>query len=219
MGGLHRLLTISVLTFSLFYLPQSRGETIDPSTLIEVTADNDPSCVEYYNYKNTLYCSTTAQDTKPLDPALKDAEKLDITFDDRPWKLAWGKKDSRGTTIEYVPAGDNINNWNELVTSQFFPGMQDDIELQKYANGFIDELKASGYKPIVSFHEKTPERVIFEFRLEEPDNQIQDELQMVTKDDKGIYVLHYVIKKSDMGEENRNLWIENLKNSSIKDES
>lgn len=186
------------------------------SNLIKVAPNNNSKCIEYYFYKNELYCSTTAFSKEPVDPHLIQSEKLNIQFDDRPWRLGWGKVTSNFNSLEYVPADENINQWNELITSQFFPDLQNKITPKKFADLFVQNLKDQGYKPIVSFLKDTKNQVIFEYRIEQPENQIQDELQMVTSNNKGLYVLHYVIKKFDMGQKNRDKWVQNLANSTIK---
>ncbi|MBN9228806.1 MULTISPECIES: hypothetical protein [Legionella] len=127
--------------------------------------------------------------------------------------MAWGNKNSIGTTIEYIPAGDDINHWQELVTSQSFPELQKKYTLKQFANSLIENIKSLGYQPIITFYEDTENRAILEMRIEQPKNQVQDELVMLTEDDKGIYLLHYVIKKADMGDKNRQKWLKNLKNS------
>ncbi|HHM2300957.1 TPA: hypothetical protein ACRIDK_003938, partial [Legionella anisa] len=181
--------------------------------LVKVTSENDTQCVQYYLYKGALYCDATKTDTKTVDPEIKNYEQLKIAFDDRPWQMAWGNKNSIGTTIEYIPAGDNINDWNELVTSQFFPGLQKKMTLKQFANTMVENVKSLGYQPVVNYLEDTEDRVILEMRIEKPQNQVQDELELFLKDDQGIYLLHYVIKKADMGNENREKWLQNLKNS------
>lgn len=207
-----------IISFLSIMIPiAALASPIDPSTLVKVTPGNDPRCVEYYIYKDEIYCSTTAQSSQPVDPNIKQYEKLNIVFDDRPWKMAWGNKDETGMTVEYVPNGEDVEHWNELVTSQFFPGLQDKATLKEFAENFIQDLKDAGYDPLISFLQESEDQVIFEFRIEHPENQIQDELEMITKDNKGIYLLHYVIKKADMGQENRDKWFQNLKDSTIKE--
>ncbi|WP_454783200.1 hypothetical protein [Legionella sp. WA2022007384] len=188
------------------------GASFSLDNMVKVTPENDTQCVQYYLYNGVLYCNSST-DSDPIDPQIKNYERLKIAFDERPWQMAWGNKNSIGTTIEYVPAGDDINHWHELVTSQYFPVSEKNISLKQFANTLIDNLKALGYQPIIKFHEDTENRVIFETRIEAPENQIQDELEMLIKDSTGIYLLHYVIKKGDMGEENRQKWLNNLKNS------
>lgn len=188
----------------------------DITNLTKVTSANNPHCVEYYNYQGSLYCSTKHLNGKPIDPTIKDTETQTIVFDDRPWQAAWGQNKDSLTTIEYVPMGENIDQWNELVTSQFFAGLQNKISPQEFAAIEIKNLHDSGFKPIINTIANTQDNYIFEFRIKSPTNQIQDEIQKITRGQNGIYVLHYVIKVSDMGKKNRDLWISNLSKSTIK---
>ncbi|KTD41736.1 hypothetical protein [Legionella parisiensis] len=189
------------------------GAPFSLDNLVKVTPESDTQCVQYYLYKGVLYCDATKTDTQTVDPKVKNSEKLKIVFDDRPWLMAWGNKNTIGTTIEYIPAGDDINHWNELVTSQFFPGLQKKMTLKQFANTMVENIKSLGYEPIVNYLEDTQDRVILEIRIEKPQNQVQDELEMFLKDEQGIYILHYVTKKADMEKENRDKWLQNLKNS------
>jgi hypothetical protein len=208
---------LSLISFASLISSSSLAEaTLDPSKLIKYTPENNAKCVEYYNYQGELYCSTTALNTQPVDPHIKDLEKLKIMFDDRPWQAAWGKQTPLITTIEYIPFGANIDQWHELITSQFFPGLQQKMTPTQLAHLIINRSNDLGLNLIVTFIEESPQRVIFEFRVEKPENQKQDELQMITTNSKGLYVLHYVIKESDMGKVNREKWIQNLKNTKIK---
>lgn len=205
---------LSLAALICFSLPAAAE--VDPAKLVKVTAGNNAKCVEYYTFKGEMYCSTTAQHSTPIDSHIKDSETQIIQFDDRPWQATWGKKTPNITTIEYVPAGDDINAWHELITSQYLPGLQAKATPEQYADFEIQNLKDAGFYPIVTFLEKTPDRELFEFRIEYPENQKQDELQLITKGQKGLYILHYVIKDADMGQTNRDKWVTNLKNSNQK---
>lgn len=212
MYKLLRLLTTTAL-ISFFFNAQA---AVDPSSLVKVTKDNNPQCIEFYTFKGDLYCNTNPSTASSVvDPQIKDYEKQVILFDDRPWQAIWGKQTDEITTVEYVPAGNNIEKWHELVTSQFIPGLQNKATPKLYADAMIQQLKDSGFKPIVSIVKDTPDQVIFEFRIVAPDNLKQDELQIITKGKDGFYVLHYVIKEADMGQKNREAWLRNLQNSKI----
>lgn len=200
--------------FLLFPLTSFAG--INPSDLIKVTPKTNPSCVEYFNYKDEMYCSTKQLANDTIDPNLKNNEKQKIIFDDRPWQAAWGEKSPVITTIEYIPYGDNINNWNELITSEFIPNVPENITPKSFADLSMAGIKKAGFSPIIKFIKDTPDQVILEFRIEKPSNQKQDELQIITKGKDGLYALHYVIKKSDMGQANRSKWINLLQHSSLK---
>lgn len=209
------LLRLTISLYVMLFLLTAQAE-MDPSKLIKVTNDTNPNCIEYYHYKGGIYCSITAQDVAPMNPEIKNYETQKIAFDSRPWKVVFGKKTEEITVVEYVPADDNIEHWQELVTSQFIPGLQTRISIKQYIDSIINNLKESGFKPIVTIIEETPEQALFEFRIDSPSNMQQDELQFVTKGKDGFYILHYVIRKADMGKPNRNKWIGLLKKTKPK---
>ena len=203
--------------FIMFCLLATRGvnAAIDPADLVLVTPESKSKCVEYYNFKDTMYCST-----KPLSAAASaqttDIEKQKIVFDDRQWQSAWSKNSDGEITIEYVPKGDDINNWHELITSQVFPDLPRKVTPKEFALTVIKGIENSGFKPVVKFIVDTPRQVIFEYQISTPENQVQDELQMVTKGDDAMYILHYVIKTNDMGNKSRDQWVQRLLQSQIK---
>jgi hypothetical protein len=187
-----------------------------PPGLIKVTGENTEKCVEYYSYQGESYCSTTALSSRPAPGDINTYEMQNIIFDNRPWQAAWGRKSDDSVVVEYIPMGDDINNWKELVTSQFFSGLDNHMTPKQFAETVIKGMVDLGFKPIVTFIKSTPDQVIFEFRIDKPENQVQDELQMITKGINGFYVLHYVIKKADMGQAARDQWLNNFANSKIK---
>ncbi|TAL63001.1 MAG: hypothetical protein EPN84_05660 [Legionella sp.] len=186
-----------------------------PANLIKVTKDLDPKCIEYVTYKGQMYCSTKPIEQTPVDPSMVSLEKQNIQMDSRPWKLAWGKQNGSNVTLEYIPFGDDINQWQELITTQFFAGLTD-VSAQDFANNVLKQLQQMNLVIETEFLEQQPNEVIFEFRIKDPVNLRQDELQKVIKGKDGIYVLHYAIKKADMGSENRAKWLLFLKQSSLR---
>lgn len=204
---------LAVALFS-FYGVAAAAEI--PEGLVKVTGKSNVACVEYYSYQGESYCSTKPLSKQKIDPAVIKYETQVIQFDDRPWQAVWGKNTAQDVTVEYVPMGDDINNWQELVTSQYFPGLQDKVTPKKLAEMIIDGMKSAGYEPIVTFHKESPDEVVFEFRIQKPASQMQDELQVIRRGKTGIYVIHYAIKVGNMTDKNRALWIKNLTSSKIK---
>ena len=79
-------LSVSLLSYSLV-----ASAAIDPSSLIKVTSDNNSQCIEFFNYKEELYCNTDPNSiSSVVDPKIKDLEKQTIFFDERPWQAIWG---------------------------------------------------------------------------------------------------------------------------------
>lgn len=205
------------LIIIFFSMPVIVFSAVDSSDLIKVTPNIKQNCVEYYSYHGSLYCSTKRLNTESIDPEIKNHETQIIVFDDRPWQAVWGKRTDDQTIIEYIPKGDNIDNWNELVTSDFFSGLQTKLSTAKeFADIQMANLKKMGFDPIITVIKDTKSTYLFEFRIESPTEQAQDEIQKITVGNDGVYVLHYAIKKSDMDKKNRELWVSNLSKSTIK---
>jgi hypothetical protein len=200
----------------LLLLPCAAHANIDPAKLVKVTPGNNPDCVEFFSYKGGMYCSTQPLVKDPVDPAIKEYEKQNIVFDERPWQAAWGKQSKEITSVEYVPMGDNVEKWTELVTSEFIPDAQDKVIPKEFSELSMQGIEKAGFKPVVTYINVSPKQVILEFRILAPSNAAQDELQIITSGSDGLYVLHYVIKKADMGQANRDKWIAILKRSSHK---
>lgn len=190
------------------------GSTLPPN-LVKVTKGNNPQCVEYVSYKGEMYCSTVAMNNTAVDPKVLTYEKQNVQFDNRPWKPAWGQKTNAITTVEYIPVGDSIDQWKELITTQFLPGLKE-VTPAEFKKRFIANLDKSGITYTINTIEEKPEQLIFEFKVTVPVNLQQDEIQKITQGKDGLYILHYAIKKSDMSKENRQKWINNLKKSTLK---
>lgn len=186
-----------------------------PAGAVRVTKENNPNCAEYFNYKGDMYCSVMTVSSKPIDPQLLTYEKQEIHFDNRVWKAVWGEHKEAVTAIEYIPMGQNINHWKELLTSQFFPGLSE-VSAKEFANQFLSDLKKTGVIYTSNIIANQPKLVILEFQIKQPKNLQQDELQKIVKTEEGMFVLHYAVKGSDMGEKNRKAWLKRLNASVLK---
>ncbi|KTD62693.1 hypothetical protein [Legionella shakespearei] len=203
---------------SLLLLCPCYAEKADPAlpdNLVKVTKENNPKCVEFVSFKGEMYCSLTPLNNAPVDPGVLNYEKQNVQFDNRPWKAVWGQKTNAIATVEYIPVGDNIDEWKELVTTQFIPGFQD-VTPAQFKKGFIANLDKSGITYTVNTIEEKPGELIFEFKVTVPVNLQQDEIQKIVQGKDGLYILHYAIKKADMSKENRQKWINNLQKSTLK---
>lgn len=186
-----------------------------PSGVVKVNKENNPHCVEYLLFKGEMYCSAVPLEKKTVNAELISYENQKIQFDQRIWKAAWGKKNNAIATVEYLPAGDNIDNWHELVTSQYIPGLKD-TSPGAFMQHFINNLKKSNLTYSFSTLEKHPGYILFEFKVIAPSNLQQNELLKITRGKDGLYLIHYAVSKPEMTQEERNKWISNLKKSTIK---
>lgn len=128
------------------------------------------------------------------------------------WKLGFHEENAKFDTAEYVMDDQTVQNWQQMFTFQKFktefPG---DVLLVTFADQQIAELKKRGYDIKYTVHSSSADEAIIEFQVNNPVDQQQDEIQRLIKFGKQFYIFHYVSKKMDMGEAERNKWIAALK--------
>jgi hypothetical protein len=130
----------ALLLMTIFY--STLNAAVDMSSLTKIDKNSNPHCVDYYYSEDGLFCNTKKPSNTPLiNPMLVTYEKQNIIFDKRLWQAAWGVQSDTITTVEYVPSGEDIDAWHELVTSQFFPGLQKMHTLKEFSDTIIDNLK------------------------------------------------------------------------------
>lgn len=204
------------LFFLILSLVLSLASAADiPYGVYSVNLINKPKCVEFYYNKDKLYCSPIAQTIKPIDPAILNYEKFNISLDDRFWVVAWGVRENFSSALKYIPKDDVLDHWSEMITSEYLPGLQSTISPRQYFNRVIESITNAGYHPIIIITKETPDEVIAEFQVKSA-NVNQDELQRIIKTDDGFYDLHYATRTSDMGSDARTKWLSNLQKSTLK---
>ena len=52
------------------------------------------------------------------------AERANPEFDHRHWQLGWSRNNGEAIFEEYVLEGETVENWSELITIQFYPGLE-----------------------------------------------------------------------------------------------
>ncbi|WP_367606113.1 hypothetical protein [Legionella sp. W05-934-2] len=208
---------IAMVCLTVILLTNGYAEGL-PKSAVKLDGVNNPDCVEYFSYQGESYCTTDKHQITPSQINWPQDEQLNIQFDERLWKMAWGKKNEAFTTIEYIPDGDSLSNWGELITSQYIANVPEGVTPQAFMLTIEHKLKKVGLNPDVHVLYASPDQVIFEFRIYEPSSMRQNEIQKVLKTPNGLYILHYVIKEPDMGEKRRSAWLERLKNSNPKED-
>jgi hypothetical protein len=145
----------------------------------------------------------------PLSPTVQLAGEL--------WKLGYHEENATDDIAEYVVENQTVDNWLQMFTFQKFKvAYPADKPLVNFADQQIAELKKRKYDLVYTVHSSSPDDAIIEFQIKSPVDQQQDEIQRLIKGDKEFYILHYVAKKMDMGDAERNKWIAVLKNLNVK---
>lgn len=212
-----RLFFGAVLSLSIFFCSIAFSEAPPSPKFLEIKDAHQQNlpCIEYVTKNDKQYCTVEKAGYAQKQSSVFN-EKTNLFFDNRNWIASWGKDEPAITTVEYLIKGDNIDHWTELVTSQFLPGLQNRTTPKIFADSTMAHMKQSGLSPLFTTHLETPKDFIFEFQISSPTSVIQDEIQRIFATDKGIYIIHYVIKKADMGEQERQNWIQLLKKATPK---
>ena len=139
-------------------------------------------------------------------------KKLNLCFDDRSWKLGWSQNKDGAVYEEYVLTGETAENWSELVTIQFFPGLNKNTTLDVFEG--MQKTNLSSVCSLVkweSVYQSADER-IWKWNIGGcPGQPDQSEIARLKKTDNGFHLWHYAIKKSPMSPEKEKTWLANLK--------
>lgn len=144
--------------------------------------------------------------------------KLNFGLDDKEWEVGWQNKTDDLYIIEFVKKGQDVEHWQELITFEFYPGLQKKINCSQFANGFIRHLKETEPKARVSSYLDKPDNVIIEWVLNgSTKNADQDELDRFIYGKQGLHVVHYVKKTKSLTVAERTKWMKFLESCTLTD--
>lgn len=216
------LLLTSLVSPSLAEETPSTVLPVIPEGWVEVTVENKARCIEFYEYNSKTYCNTEkATETVP-EGKPEDYERWKVVFDNRVWKPGWGKNTEAITTVEYVVGEETVENWRELITTQFIPGLQNKVTVEDFISRMMASMIKQGYNPDWKIIRPaidtipSPKDMMFEFKLKDPESEAQHEIQRIVADDHGLYILHYVKRVPELTPKNREKWIGLLEKAEIR---
>ncbi len=150
-------------------------------------------------------------------------KKISPVFDDRKWELGWSQYGSSDNKMdnpvfdEYVLKGENVDNWSELVTIQFFPGLNRKVSIENYANDFKESINKICPNTVWSSDKSKKDEIILYFSIKNCSSQNnQSEILRIVNTDDDICVFHYAIKIAPMPESNKKTWTKNLQAIKVK---
>ena len=134
-------------------------------------------------------------------------------FNDKVWKLDFQDESEHSILAEYVTNGESVKNWTQLFTyQQMRKPLPAEVTPENFAEHIDAGLKSKDITYRFSVLNASENEAMIEFRITSPRKLQQDELQRIIKKKDGIFIMiHYVIKKPDMGSAARAAWVENLK--------
>lgn len=137
-----------------------------------------------------------------------------ITIGDKQWKLGFKDENKNSLIQEYVTNNETVDHWTYLFSFHRFKiALPKEITPQALAENQVMALKNKGYQHVFTNLASSPDEALVEFRITSPLQDQQDELERIIKTPSGEFIiLHYAIRKSDMGDAERNKWADFLKN-------
>jgi hypothetical protein len=179
-------------------LPAVAGQAISPK--------NPQRCVEYYVQDGKEACNTHVTQVSPDLRAALPVLPIAPVFDGRHWKLNWWNQQTDRPMMEYGLNDEPVGAWTELVTTQFYPGLQRKATPQQFMSLMIDEMRRQGFQPQVNIISSTPGALIYEFIITGKPSEDQHEIQRIWSSANGMYVIHYASRPT-MSEASRKQWI------------
>ena len=140
------------------------------------------------------------------------AERALPVFDDRSWKLGWSQNKDGGVFEEYILDGETVENWSELVTIQFFPGLNKKINIDIFEASQKTEL--TSICPSIKWESisQSDDERIWKWTISgDPGQPDQSEIARLKRTEEGFHLWHYAIKRSPIPSEKEKVWLENLK--------
>ena len=156
-----------------------------------------------------------AQEDKTSD--LKKDYPATLNFNGTEWKIDYADKNDIMLIVEYVTGNESVQKWTKLFTyQQLLHKLPPKITPKQFAENIEAQIKKMNIEARFNYLESSDSEAIFEFQVLKPADQQQDEIQrIILGKDREFYVLHYVEKKTDMGDAARKQWLENLKNFDV----
>lgn len=151
------------------------------------------------------------------DTTLKEKFPSTLTFDNQQWKIDNADKNETMLIVEYTTDNQSVHDWTRLLTYQeLLHKLPSDVSTEVFARNIEAQIKQLKLDAKFTIIESSESGTIFEFQIMSPKEHIQDEIQRITLDKDGhFYVIHYVEKKSDMGDKTRKEWIQHLKDFQV----
>lgn len=132
-------------------------------------------------------------------------ERWKFTFDSRSWQLGHQDADDGTSFREYILQGETVENWSELVTSLL-------LSTDMAPKALVETFKNQGSQNCPSYRSTTIEEsatdALFEWRHKGCRGYPpQHELKRITRVERGLLVLSYVMKTEQLPDEKRSSWL------------
>lgn len=145
-------------------------------------------------------------------------EFIKFDFDGRDWDLDYQAQEGSSMIYEWVPRGQSVENWNELVTVQAFGGIQAVMSADKFMETMRDGM--SKICPGIEWNILSNRRsdVLYDWQIEYcTGHDPQYEVARILVGREAIYVIHYATKHIPIESAVKQRWITILKAVTLTD--
>lgn len=156
--------------------------------------------------------------TAPLAPY----ERHDLALDRQSWQVGYTNTDADGTVVEYVPRGQTIDNWTELVATRFFSGLQKSTTVsmlfKRYTKTAFENCKRSHLQTLI----EGPKNIIYEWNnqscTDTSEARPQYEIARIFESEYGLHRVSYACKDKNVFESIKEEWMLRLLNISMRED-
>lgn len=146
-------------------------------------------------------------------------ETVKAVFDEKQWKLGFENynPEKKAMIKEFVPEGESVEAWSELITLQFFEGLQNKITvaqfLQKVQGGLQKACPDVKWSTVSEEEKEAVYRWSIQGCSGQPD---QTEITKVVAGQEGMHIWHYAAKDSKLDLKKQKEWIDRLNGFRLK---
>ena len=146
-------------------------------------------------------------------------ETVQASFDDRQWKLGYENynPDKKAVIKEFVPEGETIEAWNELITLQFFEDLQNKITVAQFLQKVQDGIQKACPEVKWSTVSEQEKEAVYRWSIQGcPGQPDQTEITRVFAGQEGMHIWHYSAKDSKLDLKKQKEWIDRLGTFQLK---
>lgn len=134
-------------------------------------------------------------------------EHIEIPTDGRTWSEGFRNDTGSKGIIEYVLPGEKVDNWSELVTINYFQGLEQNGIIERFLGFTKDGLHKQCADVKWEDLGKKDDGAIYAWTAKNCKGwSDQSEIARVINGTKGLYVVHYATKKVPVPQEKRAAW-------------
>ena len=155
--------------------------------------------------------------TQNNNAGLMPLERIEMVYDQRSWNMGREVKQEAKYSVDYLPQGDSLPEWKEIVTIQVFGGIQDKGTPEEFALAMKKHISEwGGDKVTWNMIAASDTDCIYEWQINGKENFIdQYEIARIIKGNEGFHLVHYAKRTAAIDAAERHNWLERLKSAKL----